>query len=151
MRRPGITLTDLGSGASAQVERALAADHLAGKSKRAHPEQDLQISVVSTILAPLEMIGLLTYAAFSNGFKRTRAEAGIAKAMGQRAGMPDLIIWTQWGASFFLEMKSPIGGHVSGEQKDTIERMNLFDMATYVCRNHADVLKALAVHGIIPS
>ena len=42
----------------------------------------------------------------NNGMKRTKAEAGIAKAMGQRAGWPDLLmIWR--GKAFCPEFKAP--------------------------------------------
>ena len=42
----------------------------------------------------------------NNGMKRTKAEAGIAKAMGQRAGWPDInLIWR--GNFIALEVKAP--------------------------------------------
>jgi hypothetical protein len=55
------------------------------------PEEALQRSVVG-LLAIYENRGLLTYAHVPNGGRRSKAEAGAFKAMGVRAGVPDLLI-----------------------------------------------------------
>lgn len=120
------------------------------RSPRQHPEQDLQIAVVSKILEPLEMAGKLSFAAFSNGFKRSKAEAGLAKAMGQRAGVPDLIVWLpSWGISFFIEMKSSTGG-LSTSQSTFVTKIGTFGFSTYVCRSQQDVMAALQSEGVLP-
>ena len=50
-----------------------------------------------------------------NGGGRSRAEAGIFKALGVVAGAPDLLFCLKGGQCGFIEVKRP-GGHVSPEQ-----------------------------------
>lgn len=77
------------------------------------PEQKLQIAVAS-LLDVYERQGLLTYAHVPNGGARTKVEGGILKAMGVRAGFPDLIImWMPRDSNLprtgFIEMKAGDG------------------------------------------
>ena len=76
------------------------------KQRRARPEQAFQIALCRYLDVALPPDAV--YFAIPNGFKRTKAEAGIAKAMGQKAGMPDLmILWD--GRAYGLECKSAKG------------------------------------------
>ena len=71
------------------------------------PEEDLQRQCADWlrwVLPPPPAGPVWTFV--NNGMKRTRAEAGIAKAMGQRAGWPDInMIWN--GEFHAFEAKSP--------------------------------------------
>jgi hypothetical protein len=58
------------------------------------------------LLRLYEARGLLAFCHVPNGFGRTPAEAGIAKALGQRAGVPDLLVWLPGGWSFDIELKA---------------------------------------------
>lgn len=76
------------------------------RKRRARPEQAFQIALCKYLDFALPMEAV--YFAIPNGFKRTRAEAGIAKAMGQKAGMPDLmILWES--VAYGLECKATKG------------------------------------------
>lgn len=57
-------------------------------SKRAHPEQDLHIAVAELMNAILDPVVLFFHC--PNGGARSKAEAGILKAMGVKAGVNDL-------------------------------------------------------------
>lgn len=71
------------------------------------PEEAIQRAIVQ-LLSVYEAQGHLTYFAVENGGLRTKAEAGVGKAMGRRAGVPDLcILWD--GGCGFIEVKAPKG------------------------------------------
>ncbi len=112
------------------------------------PEQSLQISIVSKILAPLEAAGRLTYAAFSNGFYRTPAEAGIARAMGQRAGQPDLEIMLPGGRLFYVELKAP-KGRVSPDQAKRGDLLRALGFTVWIVRSQEEMMTALEREGVI--
>ncbi|MDB5358886.1 MAG: hypothetical protein JWO51_183 [Rhodospirillales bacterium] len=120
------------------------------KKRNKQPEQEFQIAVVETVLERLEALGRLAYAAFSNGFKRSPREAGIAKAMGQRAGAWDLIIFRTDGSGtgFGLELKWG-KGETSDNQDEFAERMARIGWRTHVCRTMAEVMTALEQEGIL--
>jgi hypothetical protein len=68
------------------------------------PEEQLH-RACADLLRLYEARGLLAFCHVPNGFGRTPAEAGIAKALGQRAGVPDLLVlvWLPGGRSFSVE------------------------------------------------
>ena len=70
---------------------------------RNHPEQDLQISIAQYL--DIALPDDAAWFAVENGFKRTRAEAGIGKAMGRKPGVPDLCI-VRRGQAYFFELKA---------------------------------------------
>lgn len=76
------------------------------KQRRARPEQAFQIALCRYLDVALPPDAV--YFAIPNGFKRTKAEAGIAKAMGQKAGMPDLMVVSPHGC-VGLECKAAKG------------------------------------------
>jgi hypothetical protein len=88
-------------------------------------------------LARCEGVALLHPA---NGFYRTKAEAGIAKAMGVTAGAPDLLLWHD-GRSYALELKSAVG-RISDAQLDMLDR--LFEAGTRTAVAHG-LDRALAI------
>lgn len=70
------------------------------------PEEILQRQVVSflNVTAPDCL-----WFAVPNGGYRTKAEAGIMKAMGVRAGVPDLCFVLKDGRAAFIELKAEMG------------------------------------------
>lgn len=60
-------------------------------------------------------VGAIVHHSHNEG-RRTRRDAAIAKAMGQRAGFADLMI-LHAGRAYFIEFKSPTGTQSKG-QKD---------------------------------
>jgi hypothetical protein len=58
------------------------------------------------LLRLYEARGLLAFCHVPNGFGHMPAEAGIAKALGERAGVPDLLVWLPGGRSFGVELKA---------------------------------------------
>lgn len=80
---------------------------------RNRPEETLQRSVAQFLDVALPDDAV--WFAIPNGYKRTKAEAGIAKAMGQKAGIPDLCIIHE-GNPIFIELKAK-GGRVSPAQQ----------------------------------
>jgi hypothetical protein len=73
-------------------------------TRRAQPEAQLQRSLVEHLrwCAKADV----WFAHIPNGGARTKAEAGIFKALGVRAGAPDLLI-VRAGQALFLEVKAP--------------------------------------------
>mgnify|MGYP001547995774 CR=1 FL=1 len=70
------------------------------------PEQQLQIACVrlAAVIVPHVVLW-----ATPNGGYRTKAEAGILKAMGAVQGVPDLCCVLPQGGIGFLELKAPKG------------------------------------------
>lgn len=99
------------------------------------PEEQLQRSVVAylKIAAP----SLLWFAIPNGGF-RTKAEAGIMKAMGQRAGVADLCVICPDGTAAFIELKAA-GGTLSPAQMAFREDAAASKASYMVCRSLKDV------------
>lgn len=110
-------------------------------------EEALQRAVVQ-LLALYEQRGLLAYAHVPNGGWRSRAEAGRFRAMGVRAGVPDLIVWTPRG-HFQIELKAG-KGRLSEPQADWHSTMSRLGHFVYVCRSVEDVLAALILEAVPP-
>jgi hypothetical protein len=68
-------------------------------------EEQLQRSVVD-LLQIYENRGLLAFCHVGNGEWRHKATGGRLKAMGVRAGVPDLLIWADGGHCFGVELKA---------------------------------------------
>lgn len=109
-------------------------------------EEQLQRSVVE-LLDLYVGRGLLAFAHVPNGGKRSRAEAGIFRALGVRAGVPDLLLWTMGGGSFGIELKSDTG-RLSGTQIVWHNTLRSLGHRVYVCRTVDDVEQALRVEGV---
>ena len=86
------------------------------KKKINRPEQDLQIVCVRWFRYqyPHEILIHVP-----NGGKRTKAEAGIFKAMGVLSGFPDLALFKKKGdyGALFIEMKSAKGSTFEEQDK----------------------------------
>ena len=84
-------------------------------AKMLHPEQAIHQAAVS-YLRLLENMGELMFLHPANGGFRSKAEAGIFKSLGVKAGAPDLIILLPGGRCAFIEIKAP-GGYLSASQR----------------------------------
>lgn len=74
------------------------------------PEQAIQIACARYLLGLETHLRTFTFCHTPNGGKRTKAEAGIFKAMGVRAGFPDLMILPMTDKPpFFVELKAKAG------------------------------------------
>lgn len=69
-------------------------------------ETELQIAAVN-LLSLILPAGAMIHHSHNEG-RRTKRDAGLAKAMGQRAGFADLIILWR-GTTYFIEFKSRTG------------------------------------------
>ena len=72
------------------------------------PEEQLHRAVVD-LLQIYENRSLLAFCHVGNGGRRSKAEAGIFRALGVRAGVPDLLIWADGGHCFGVELKAGAG------------------------------------------
>ena len=108
------------------------------------PEQALQIACVKWFA--LQHPKLAEYLHHSpNGGKRTKVEAGIFKAMGTKAGVPDLMLFyrppmADW-TGLAIEMKGP-DGRVSDSQEAWLIRLANQGWMTATCKDLA-TFKAL--------
>tara|TARA_R110002110_G_scaffold294324_7_gene508321 strand:+ start:664 stop:1113 length:450 start_codon:yes stop_codon:yes gene_type:complete len=130
------------------------------------PEQALQIHIVQ-YLAAIEQARRLTFFHPENGGYRTRAEAGLGKAMGRKAGVPDLVILSLIGRMHFIELKAqpPSGKYaddlaagrrhvfddprLSREQKAFVAKLVSLGFAVQVCNTVDQVRDALVRWQII--
>jgi hypothetical protein len=90
---------------------------------------------------------LLTFTHPANGFWRTPAEAGIAKALGQRAGVPDLLVWAVGARHFAVEIKSD-RGRLSAAQAAWMDRMAHMGFRVHVCRSLEGLQAILVAEGL---
>ena len=106
-----------------------------------HPEQDFQKAVVGFLSVALRADEVFFFHP-ANGGARSRAEAGIFKAMGVKAGVPDLVFVS--GRGFFaIELKAPGGGVVSTAQKAVHETWRGFGVGVAVCKSLEEVCACL--------
>lgn len=124
-------------------ENALAALKPKGRRK-SHPEDAFQIALVNDLRRILHP--RVVMAAVPNGGYRTRAEAGILKAMGVLPGFPDLLfLWN--GRAYGLELKAP-KGKLSPAQKELHPRLAVAGMTVGVVRSLDEALDSLRAAGV---
>jgi len=82
------------------------------------PEQEMQKAVARYLYTLENLTNRFTFFHPANGGKRTKAEAGIFKSMGVRAGVPDLVILFNLEISnpVFVELKAK-GGSLNANQR----------------------------------
>ena len=121
-----------------------------GRRTRGNPEEILQKQVVRYLelaVAP-PPAGPFWFHPRNEG-KRSKAEAGVAKAMGQRAGVPDLMF--VWGGKprrpFGLELKVGKRG-ATENQRQAHQEIRDAGGEVYVCRTLEEVAAALAAEGV---
>jgi hypothetical protein len=109
-------------------------------------EEQLHRSVVQ-LLALYEQRDWLAYAHCPNGGLRSAAEAGRFRAMGVRAGVPDLLVWIRGGRSIGIELKAG-RGKLSPEQIYWHVRVAGLGHRVYVCRSIDEVEAVLRAEGV---
>ena len=105
------------------------------------PEEALQRQVASFLRAtvPAPPMGPVWFHV-PNGGARSRAEAGIFKVMGVKAGVPDLLFL--WSRPFAIELKA-LKGTSSDAQKAMLADLELVGIKTFVCRSMDELQAAL--------
>ena len=83
-----------------------------------------------------------------NGGSRHKAEAGRFRAMGVRAGVPDLCLPVPRGGKhgLFVEMKRTKGGRVSAEQQEWIIALQEQGYAAAVCRGWEEAARVILAY-----
>ena len=108
------------------------------------PEQALQRACVE-YLTLLENQGKLRFFHVPNGGARSRTEGAIFKALGVRAGVPDLVILPAYGDACFVELKAG-KGRLTRTQEDWGEWLAQH-YRHRICRSLDDLRAALKVWG----
>lgn len=108
-------------------------------------EQATQIAVVAFLTAALIPPAFVFHV--PNGGKRTKAEASILKAMGVKAGVPDLFVVAPNKTFVAIEMKSK-KGRAQQEQEDRMRDLRECGVATAICRNLSEVEAAVVAAGV---
>lgn len=83
----------------------------------------------------------------SNGGNRSTAEAGRFKALGVKAGVPDLLV-VRAGQLFALELKAP-GGRVSNAQQEMLAELQAAGAQTAVAFGLDEALAEFERWGLI--
>lgn len=109
-------------------------------------EEALQRAVVQ-LLALYEGRGLLAFAHCPNGERRDPVTGARLKAMGVRAGVPDMLVWAKGGAHFGIELKTA-GGHLSPTQSLWHRLLHLLGHRVHVCRSVDEVEAVLRREGV---
>lgn len=109
-----------------------------------HEESNLQIACVKWFRMVYKEPEYLI-CTFPNGGSRNIVTASILKAEGSRAGMPDLVIFTE-NKCFFVEMKSK-AGRQSEHQKEVETILRRKGFMYYICRTF-DEFKLTIEHEI---
>lgn len=87
------------------------------------------------------------YCFADNGTKKSKAAGGIAKAMGLRAGWPDLPMALSGGGSAYFEFKSSVG-ELSKEQETVHSLLRQMGHTVYVTRSLDDFRVQLRELGV---
>lgn len=83
-----------------------------------------------------------------NGARMSKAQAGIHKAMGMLAGVPDLTFVCEGGKVRFIELKAE-GKYLSKSQKAFKETAESLGAPVIVCRSVEDVRETLVEWGLL--
>lgn len=108
-------------------------------------ESPIQKSIVNFLQAALPENAL--FYAIPNEGRRSPQQAGLAKAMGLRAGMPDLGLVHE-GRAFFLEVKDPKRGRLSKSQSETIPQLRAAGAGVAIVTSPEEVEHQLRAWGI---
>lgn len=122
------------------------------------PEERLQRAIVSHLRLRLKPRWLFWHT--PNGGGRSKAEAGVLKAMGTRPGIPDLFVLGPDRTLVALELKAPPKPTKRGAlskakpalslaQRDTIQALEACGVPTVVVRDLDDAIAVLSTLGAI--
>lgn len=111
-------------------------------------EEAVHRQVVSYLRVALPSPWLFWHTA--NGMGRSKAEAGILKALGVRAGIPDLILIGPERRMICIEFKAPkpARSSLSPAQKDTINALGELGVPTIIVRSLDEAERALRELGV---
>ncbi len=101
--------------------------------KKFQPEQQLQMACVEWLELQRRM-KKLSYFSVPNGGKKSKLTGWILKLMGQRAGIPDLVLLFPGARTLFVELKIP-RSYPSPEQKEIHEELRFFGFEVHVLRS----------------
>lgn len=117
------------------------------RAVRAHPEENLQKAIVRFLGHALPPDSFF-FATTNQRGTRKRFEMGILKAMGARAGVPDLCILHR-GRFFGLEVKAPKTGRLSEHQANAADAIVQAGGFYSVVRSVEEVERCLRAWGVI--
>jgi hypothetical protein len=161
VRAPNITLLDISDTTAALAQRlpgaraAAGARPLGGAQRCAgigalmRPEEQLHRTVVD-FLSIYYIRGLMAYCHVPNGGRRLKVEAGAFKAMGVRAGVPSLLIWTPESGHFAIELKAGRRAVLSDAQVVWHSTLESLLHCVYVCRSADDIEWCLRAEAVPP-
>lgn len=109
------------------------------------PEEQIHRAVIQH-LAVRSMPGVF-YFHPANGGWRSKAEAGIMKALGVRAGMPDLVVFYR-SQIFGLELKASYG-RLSPAQRQTLNDLEIAGARTSIAHSLDEALVTLECWGLL--
>src|SRR5690349_4696916 len=101
------------------------------KASGAMTEEALHRACVE-LLRLYEARGLLTFTHPANGACKSPVTAGLMKALGQHAGVSDLLVWAVGARHFAVELKSD-RGRLSAAQAAWMDRMAQLGFRVHVC------------------
>lgn len=108
-------------------------------------EQNAQISVMQFLDAALIPPAFAFHV--PNGGARSKVEAGILKAMGVKAGVPDVFVIAPGNTVVAIEMKA-VRGRARKDQERRMEDLRACGIPTAVCRTLGEVVEACQAAGI---
>ncbi len=112
------------------------------------PEQHVHRQVVAYLRVALPSPWIAFHV--PNGGGRSKAEAGIFKTLGVRAGVPDLVILGPERRMICIEFKAPPPARstLSPAQKDTINALSVLGIPTVVVRSLDEAERVLRDMGV---
>src|SRR3954470_6884704 len=99
------------------------------------------------LLRLYEARGLLTFTHPANGGLRDGGTADRMKALGQQAGVSDLLVWAVGARHFAVELKSD-RGRLSAAQAAWMDRMMHMGFRVHVCRSLEGLQAILVAEGL---
>ncbi len=114
-------------------------------AKRKYPEQKLQIACADYLKALETLTGKFIFWHTPNGGLRSKAAGALFKAMGTKAGVPDIIVLLMDGTILFFELKAK-GGYLTANQKEFHAKLKKlhFDVEVIVAETPAEAVAAIA-------
>lgn len=119
------------------------------RQKARRQEQELQIRMVNEVLEPLSGVFGFWFTHFPAGMKRTKAEAGILKAMGMKPGVADFLILSRCATAHWIEIKPPKGGVLNDNQVEFSEMVRRMGCNWGVATSIAELVNLLEAWGLI--
>lgn len=118
------------------------------RKPRSYPEQQLQIACVGVLtrLVPPPEHGGPWWSALNPVPGKSKAVAGLSKAMGMKAGVPDMLLIHDQ-TFLFIEFKAA-KGRIDPKQRDAMAAIEANGGAVEVCRSVSEFIETIRRHGI---